>query len=608
MKTLKKSLPVFILIFFFFFSTGRISGFTDPDTYIRKLWIDYQKAKNDSIRIGKLARLAFFYSDYLDNQKMADKISEMAIDLAQRSYRPELLLLAYNDYIESNDLDANQEKAMQYALKACQLSGASNNSGMEWRSCINLVNVYLSSYQFDKALEYADKSLAIASTMDDNTMIAESYLAIGRSYEGKNRKIEAFRSYLNAVYLAEKMNTIPLIIKCYSQLSDFYKFNKMVDKAIYYKLKQGDLIKSVSPVDSMALMWTFYYLQGIEMSSSNNELNEKNMESILNFAIRNKAERMKNYEFALYRTHLIQADQIDQLYDFYYRKYPLEFKRFSTENPALYCRMQALFKEKENEPDSAFFYFNKAEKLIRSEPNKILQSRFYNRFGSFLVRHGHGKDAIDKFVKSYDLAQQASYFDFMLDASRQLETLYAGLGDFKNAYVYASRNRILTDSINNLSKKEEVIMLEINHEARQRELFAEMQKQKILRRHNIQYTAIPVIIVVVFIFLMMLGSFRVPEWSLRVMGFFSFIFLFEFIVLITDHKILEITHGEPWKILLIKIGLIAILLPLHEWLEKLVIEYLLKHKLIDFNRFSPVNYIKRKTGKKRVKSEESSDG
>jgi hypothetical protein len=85
------------------------------------------------------------------------------------------------------------------------------------------------------------------------------------------------------------------------------------------------------------------------------------------------------------------------------------------------------------------------------------------------------------------------------------------------------------------------------------------------------------------------------------MGFFSFIFLFEFIVLIADHKILEITHGEPWKILLIKIFLIALLLPFHEWLEKKVIEYLLAHKLIDFSKFYPGRILRRPAGKTEKK-------
>jgi hypothetical protein len=147
-------------------------------------------------------------------------------------------------------------------------------------------------------------------------------------------------------------------------------------------------------------------------------------------------------------------------------------------------------------------------------------------------------------------------------------------------------NRALTDSINNMSKKDQLVILEIDHESRQREIVLQQEEQQRIRRHSIQYTAMTIGVVVVFFILVMLGSFRVPEWVIKALGFFSFVFLFEFIIMIADHKIYAITAGEPWKILLIKIILIGILLPFHHWLEDKVIEYLLNHKLIDISKFS----------------------
>jgi hypothetical protein len=108
-------------------------------------------------------------------------------------------------------------------------------------------------------------------------------------------------------------------------------------------------------------------------------------------------------------------------------------------------------------------------------------------------------------------------------------------------------------------------------------------------------------ILTVFVILIMLGSLKVPEWIIRMLGFFSFIFLFEFIILLADQQIHEITHGEPWKVLLIKIFLIAILLPLHHGIEKRVIAYLLNHRLLDISRFSPVKQFREQVKKMREK-------
>jgi len=89
-----------------------------------------------------------------------------------------------------------------------------------------------------------------------------------------------------------------------------------------------------------------------------------------------------------------------------------------------------------------------------------------------------------------------------------------------------------------------------------------------------------------FILLMMLGSLTVPSWLIKVLGFFSFILFFEFIIMIADHKIYHITNNEPWKILLIKIGLIAFLLPFHHWIEKKVTQYLINNKILKMPKFS----------------------
>jgi hypothetical protein len=158
----------------------------------------------------------------------------------------------------------------------------------------------------------------------------------------------------------------------------------------------------------------------------------------------------------------------------------------------------------------------------------------------------------------------------------------------------AVMNKVLNDSMNNMSRKDQLLIMEIDHETHQRDLAAEQEKQSTIRRHYLQYTAITIGILTVFVILIMLGSFKVSEWIIRTLGFFSFIFLFEFIILLADQQIHEITHGEPWKILLIKIFLIAILLPLHHSIEKRVITYLLNHKLLDISKFSLVKRVKDK--------------
>ena len=155
------------------------------------------------------------------------------------------------------------------------------------------------------------------------------------------------------------------------------------------------------------------------------------------------------------------------------------------EDPAMYYKLKAFFKVVEDQNDSAAYFFRKAEKLIRDNSNKLLVSTFYIRFGKFLKRTGHKKEAIDKFNLSLQYASKDSYFgkkEYMLTASMQLDSLYKEMGDYKKAYHFSKLNKELADSINILATKEQVITLSLNFEARQKELAyeqaAELEKQK----------------------------------------------------------------------------------------------------------------------------------
>jgi hypothetical protein len=585
-----------LLFFLLIFLPAGIFCQVDPVTYTRKLFQEYQAAASDSLKIEKLGDLAFFYFDYLGDNKTADSLGEIAIRIAGRSHRSELIFLACSRYIESNDLREYYQKALDYSLKAEQISLLSKKPETLFRSYKNLATVYLAGYEYDKALACSHKLQSIAGSLENTGWRAEGYLYAGQCFEGKNLKIEAFRNYLNAVSLADRKMDKTLQTECYSRLSGFYNFSKLYTKATHYKLLQRDLIINTIPVDSVALMWTEYDLQVIDFNSDNNQLYASNMEDILGFAIRSKNKRLLNYEIALLRTHYIEANKIGQLHDLYHLKFPDEFTRLAKDNPALYYRLSAFFCEEDHKTDSAMYYLNKAEEIMQSDPNIILQSNFYNRFGQFLVRQNLVKQAIPKFTKSLELARSASYFDYMLGAARQLEAIYASEGDYKNAYNYSVLNKVLNDSLNNLSKRDQLLIIEIDHETRERDLAAEHEKQSTVRRHYLQYTAITIGILTVFVILIMLGSLKVPEWIIRMLGFFSFIFLFEFVILLADNRIHEITHGEPWKVLLIKIFLIAILLPLHHSIEKKVIAYLLNHKLLDISKLSGMLKVRKKAG------------
>ena len=79
-----------------------------------------------------------------------------------------------------------------------------------------------------------------------------------------------------------------------------------------------------------------------------------------------------------------------------------------------------------------------------------------------------------------------------------------------------------------------------------------------------------------------MGMFPVSKLTIKLFGYFFFISLFEFIVLVIDNLLLaKAVHGEPLKLWLIKIVLIGMLVPIQHYLEHNVIKFLESRKLLE---------------------------
>ena len=203
----------------------------------------------------------------------------------------------------------------------------------------------------------------------------------------------------------------------------------------------------------------------------------------------------------------------------------------------------------------------------------MILAEYYQKFNE------PGK-AIEKLLKAKDIAETAGDLDALKEITDKLKKVYMQQGDYKQALAYTELSNQYEDSLQKLGSQKDILLLQFADEEKRQAREAEDQKLAEQRRHNLQYMGITIGLAGVFLVLVLLGIFKVSTTSIRVLGFFAFIFLFEFIILITDKQIHHWTDGEPWKVLAIKIGLIAMLLPLHHWLEKRVVHYLSTKKII----------------------------
>lgn len=545
-----------------------------------------KKKKSNEIanQIKELTDLCLHELKNNNDDNKFDSIASLALALAESSFDPDLILetnLKYLGCVKEKGERLQIRKIIKrtegLALKKQTIKERINTWLIIAKSAANLG-------MSDDTYKFASKALNEANAENNQRYIIKAYLLLGKSLELQNHFIEAYQNYLNALYQTElnkhdKQYNENLNL-CYGYLFDFFNSIKDFDKAAEYKNKEIEYYLNKDKVDSTKVLWVKYDLCGISIRAKIYANIENRLLQILGFADRNKNIELKDYTLSLYRTFLIETNNHKGFKELYVDKYPEELEVLRQKNPILHMRILAKIAEHDKDMFRAKDLYNKAEQLFTSNQSPIFKSNFYKRYGQFLIRKGDLREAKELFVKSYSFAKESDYLDYMLESSYYIDSISIELQNYEEAYKYAKINKTLIQKENSLVKEKEFLRLEIDNESKQMALIQEKKENETKRKYNIQYLILTIVIILFFLLLILLSSLKVPEWLIHGLGFLSILMIFEFVILILDHKIHHLTHGAPLWIFIFKILILFVLFPLHHLVEKWIIKYMTTNQIL----------------------------
>ncbi len=537
-----------------------------------------------SEKVYWLNKMADYYSGL--NTPLAEQYENRSIELADSS-RDRILMIRTMLYTADRaysftGLQQSILKGLEYSGKALEMARANNfDDYTAWSYCY-LARGSRFSGKVDKAINYCNMAISMVASMPANDSLKVGvYEETGYTYLFKNENLLAFRHFLQAMNIAEQSmpEQYSLLKASYEAMGNFYFLIGDNEKAKDYVFKVLAVERKYNkPYD---LVESYNFMGRIYTAAKQYEEGKKYYERSLSLIDSLKmADIFKVNAYINIVNLFVFSNQYEKSLE-YFRTHQ-ELNKFLTNSGLGYIIDQgyASLYTLVGKTDSAAFYFRKAAPAI--EANAPLRSKywFYSSYGAFYKSRQDHDQAIEWFMKAKAVAEQMSDLGNQQKIMSNLDTLYQNKGDFKTAYTYNSLYHRYTDSLEKLSKEKDLLQLEIANEQQRKERELRLQEEKDRRWRNIQYMGITIAIAGVFILLVMAGLFSVSKTTIRVLGFFAFIFFFEFIILLADNQIHHWTHGEPWKVLLIKIGLIAGLLPLHHWMEEKLIHYLTSHRML----------------------------
>jgi hypothetical protein len=530
-------------------------------------------AKLDLVRtLGDKGGL--YYPDLV--QSYIDKALFWAEESRDRNAMVKARRIAANFYLYQNRGKTNIDKAKLFAEEALALS---KKDGISFKEQVaangTMAGVQMYFGKSTEAIAYSQESVNIANESNSDSLKILSRLTYGNVLLRYNDKIKAFKSYIAAQELAEKSNKKEikdLLFTVYTSLVSFYSGIENYDKAIDYQYKKLAYFKQRKEVEKQLEMLE-------DIGENYREAKKFNAAKGIYEEMGRLADSMQN---PIYKTRshfgqlnvILDGDEKEKGIDFIKNHPDINLYFQKADMQYLLDYGYANIYHRLNKNDSSNYYYEKALPSIESKANIFQQIDFYAKYGYHLYTVGIYPKAINILNKAKFLADSTKTTKAALSIVEYLDSCYQKTGDYKQAFYYSSLKNKIKEELDEKSKAKDVLMLEIESENKRAERLAKEEEEATQKRHNWQYMGIIVAIISLFSLLAVLGVFNVSIKLVRALGFISFIFLFEFIILLADNFIHHATHGEPWKVLGIKVILIALLLPLHHWLEHKAIHFI----------------------------------
>ncbi|MBK7340898.1 MAG: hypothetical protein IPI99_10260 [Saprospiraceae bacterium] len=449
---------------------------------------------------------------------------------------------------------------------------------------LSISSLYLTWGKVQGAYTLAQFAINKSLEHKEYLLLVKSYVSAGRSFGFKGDKLEAFRFLLKAKEVCDKYDFSSYESELWFEIGEYYQILNANYKSYDAFFNAERSIKKMNKVDTSLLYKYSVSKMQVLHNIDTAQFDEKEILNILIWARAKMDIDLEDKASATLRQVYIENSDLKKIKMYYELYAPRELDLLKKTDCYLYNKIKSYISEADHHLDSAEYYNLLAEKFLIDKSQSYYAFNFYWRLGQFYQRTNQVTKSIAAFEKAILKSKGLDVLPRVINVTIELCTQYKNIGDYKNALKYNQLQMMYKDSLQSIANSEQMFNLKLSNEEKIRQNELDNLARINERRFNLQYMGIIIVLTLAFLAIILMGTYKWPEWTIRLSGFVAFIMLFEFIILILDQKIHHLAHGEPWKMLAIKIGIISFLLPFHHWIEYKVMNYLISHKMLRFTR------------------------
>jgi tetratricopeptide (TPR) repeat protein len=389
----------------------------------------------------------------------------------------------------------------------------------------------------DTAFEFAQKAIALSRKIGLVEGEAEACNNLGLYFNQKGNYPAALEYYLKAIQLAEGIDFRESLKRSYNSIATVYFYRRDYATAIAYGRRARRLASELNDlnIQSLADCWISRAFLGIHEP-----------DSAMKYA-------KEAYELAA---------KI---------KWPLP----------LYLSTRSLgdVHEHGGNQSLALEFLSLSLRHAREDGRPFRVSDAHQRLAEAYAVAGQ-TDSTTKHARiAFQLSEEENLPATLLRSSLLLSSLYEDNNNDQSLKYHKIAMGAL-DSLFSLEKNSQVEALNLRETLRQREMESARLRAEINRRNNLQFAAIGLgVVVFVIVFLLVSRSVRVGPGFVRFLGVLALLLVFEFVNLLIAPLIAQMANNTPVYMLVTMVVVGGLLIPVHQLLEKKVI-----NRLVEKNR------------------------
>ena len=546
--------------------------------------------------LNHLAELYFVYQ--LDAQ--ADSALNQAVIIADIIGNKESKINTYfGDYLDAISGTRSKEtfqRLIKFISDGLSYATLENNEDLQCKGNLLLSRVYLIQGNNIAAQEKCQTAYTYSLASGNDSLKIAALLQMGKSAFARNESLMAFKWYSKVLDQTADGHHIDLQTQALRDCAELYKSLNNKEQSKEYL--QDALKISRAKKDSTGIVYTL-----IDLCRLTDE--KVYLHEAMRIAEKLKSDKLiiavKRIQFGFY-AYIISS--VDSTLNFFAKNPDVNYFYKNMGSAAYLFRLGQVY-QYGGKPDSAILFYKEAEPQYVNEFDQTPRYNIYASLADCYYKTNNNKEAIVYYEKAYQVALDQDMIAKRLPVTLALSKLFGDLKDFQKANYYLSGYIALKDSLNVKANQKDIALAEINNEKRNIEREANKLQGKKLKVRNLQYMIITIAITMFFFLLLLLGMYPISPFTIRLFGYFVFISIFEFIILLIDNWLHKIAHGSPLWIWLMKVAIIAMIVPVHHFIEHQVVQFLHTRKLHFLREKISRSFRRKKTGTKNLASQEN---